>query len=280
MQQVDDVHRPARVVCRSAQVASRRARLRFSSAVSWTYLEGRATPGSDELRVGRLQDFYLAESIITRASPIKDLYSNEFILCAECVPTLAGSPAPHSTSTFGEAKLQMSTRSVYFDFDSAQLKADYRQALQEHARYLASHPSVKVQLVGYTDLIGHPEHNRTLGQRRAEAVKGALVAAGVNETQISVVSAGADPRTATPKGATTPWLNRRADIIYSCWSGRGPFGEMFTAVRPPMTRETIQGDAYSASLSTARRTDMLAMLPRAIASASDSTLWRAAPRTA
>jgi NitT/TauT family transport system substrate-binding protein len=166
----------------------------------------------NELRIGKLQDFYLAEGIIARASPIKDLYTNEFILCAECVPTLAGTPAP--PSKLGELKMQLSARSVYFDFDSAQLKAEYRQVLQDHARYLASHPSVKVQLIGYTDLLGNPEHNRTLGQRRAEAVKRALVAAGVNEKQIAAVGAGADPRIVSPKDTATPWLNRRADIIY------------------------------------------------------------------
>lgn len=166
----------------------------------------------NELRISRLQDFYLAEGIIARASSVKDLYTNEFILCAECASTLAGTPAP--PSSFGQVKMQLSNRTVYFDFDSAQLKAEHREILQSHARYLAANPRVKVQLIGYADLIGHPEHNRALGQRRAEAVKGVLIANGVNAQQISVLGVGADVRHTGPKDAAAPWLNRRADIVY------------------------------------------------------------------
>lgn len=51
--------------------------------------------------------------------------------------------------------------------------------------------------------------------------------------------------------------------------GFGPFEEMFTAIGLPLPREIVQCDSYSALIGMAKKTDMLAMLPRSLLGSPD-----------
>src|SRR5450631_4137906 len=46
---------------------------------------------------------------------------------------------------------QLQNKTIYFDFDSSEVKADYNAVIAAHARYLASNPSIRVRLEGNTD---------------------------------------------------------------------------------------------------------------------------------
>lgn len=105
-------------------------------------------------------------------------------------------------------------RSIYFDIDSAQIKAEFTAMLQAHARYLAQHPDVRLRLEGNADERGSAEHNKRLGQKRAEAVKGALVEQGTAERQIKVVSLGESKPKKTGHNETSWAENRRTDLVY------------------------------------------------------------------
>ncbi|MGI8819355.1 MAG: OmpA family protein [Chthoniobacterales bacterium] len=63
---------------------------------------------------------------------------------------------------------------IYFDFNKAEVKPDSGEALAEIGNLMKSDPALKVLIVGHTDSIGGFEMNKTLSQRRAEAVVGAL----------------------------------------------------------------------------------------------------------
>jgi peptidoglycan-associated lipoprotein len=105
-------------------------------------------------------------------------------------------------------------RSVYFDLNSADLKADYDPALRAHARYLADNPKAKVRIEGNADERGSAEHNRRLGLKRAETVRKTLVGHGAPEKQIGIKSLGeAQPKL---KGHDEEsWAeNRRSDVVY------------------------------------------------------------------
>jgi OOP family OmpA-OmpF porin len=54
------------------------------------------------------------------------------------------------------------------------------------------HPSARVQVLGYTDPSGDPALNQQLSERRAGAVKDALVSAGAASDQIEARGAGAE----------------------------------------------------------------------------------------
>jgi len=63
---------------------------------------------------------------------------------------------------------------INFDFNKAEVKPDSGEALAEIGNLMKSDPALKVLIVGHTDSIGGFEMNKTLSQRRAEAVVSAL----------------------------------------------------------------------------------------------------------
>ena len=109
----------------------------------------------------------------------------------------------------------LSKRSVYFDFDSNEVKDQYRGLLQAHARYIADHRDARVRIEGNTDERGSREYNLALGQRRAESVKRVMTVMGADGGRIETISYGEEK----PKSAghdETAWAeNRRADIRYA-----------------------------------------------------------------
>ena len=65
---------------------------------------------------------------------------------------------------------------IYFDFASDKIKPESEPVLREIADALSHNPAWKLRVEGHTDNIGGDQYNLDLSQRRAEAVKLALVA--------------------------------------------------------------------------------------------------------
>ena len=108
----------------------------------------------------------------------------------------------------------LAKRTIYFDFDSSEIKGEGTDIVAAHAKYLSTHPSVHVRLEGNTDERGSREYNIGLGERRAQAVRQALLLQGAADSQISTVSYGAE-RPVDPGHDEAAWAkNRRVDIVY------------------------------------------------------------------
>jgi peptidoglycan-associated lipoprotein len=114
----------------------------------------------------------------------------------------------------GPTAPDLQTRTIYFDFDSSEIKSDYTAAITAHAKYLVSNPSIRVRLEGNTDERGSREYNIGLGERRAQAVRQALMLQGVADSQITTVSYG-EERPAVTGHTEAAWSkDRRVDIVY------------------------------------------------------------------
>jgi peptidoglycan-associated lipoprotein len=114
----------------------------------------------------------------------------------------------------GPASADLQNRTIYFDFDSSEIKPDYTGVVAAHAKYLVGNPSIRVRLEGNTDERGSREYNIGLGERRAQAVRQALMLQGVADSQITTVSYG-EERPAVTGHAEAAWSkNRRVDIVY------------------------------------------------------------------
>jgi peptidoglycan-associated lipoprotein len=105
-------------------------------------------------------------------------------------------------------------RIIYFDFDSSEIKGEGPGVVAAHARYLAANPTVRVRLEGHTDERGSREYNIGLGERRAQAVRRALLLQGATETQLSTVSYGAERPVAAGSNEAAWAQNRRVEIVY------------------------------------------------------------------
>jgi peptidoglycan-associated lipoprotein len=108
----------------------------------------------------------------------------------------------------------LAKRTVYFDFDSSEIKGEGTDIVAAHAKYLAANPGTRVRLEGHTDERGSREYNIGLGERRAQSVRRALLLQGAADAQITTVSYG-EERPAVPGHDEAAWAkNRRVEIVY------------------------------------------------------------------
>lgn len=105
-------------------------------------------------------------------------------------------------------------RTIYFDFDSSEIRAESRDVLMAHARYLAANSSTDVVLKGHTDERGTTEYNLALGERRAQAVERYLSVNGVSRDLIETVSYGEERPAMSGSGEEAYAQNRRVEIEY------------------------------------------------------------------
>jgi peptidoglycan-associated lipoprotein len=104
---------------------------------------------------------------------------------------------------------------IYFDFDKSEIKPEFADIVTAHARNLSSHPNLKMKLEGNTDERGTREYNIGLGERRAQAVKRALMLQGVAESQLTTISFGSE-RPAVEGDDEAAWAkNRRVELVYA-----------------------------------------------------------------
>lgn len=114
----------------------------------------------------------------------------------------------------GPSAADLQTRTLYFDFDSSEIKPEYNAVIAAHARYLAANSTIRVRLEGNTDERGSREYNIGLGERRAQAVRQALMLQGVPDAQITTVSYGEERPAVTGHDEAAWSKNRRVDIVY------------------------------------------------------------------
>jgi peptidoglycan-associated lipoprotein len=125
-----------------------------------------------------------------------------------------GSGMGQDSDSAGPSGEQLKNRTIYFEFDSSEIKSEYNDLITAHAHYLAQNPTKRVRVEGNTDERGSREYNIGLGERRAQAVRRALMLQGVTEAQITTVSYG-EERPAVTGHAEEAWSrNRRANIVY------------------------------------------------------------------
>jgi len=104
---------------------------------------------------------------------------------------------------------------VFFDFNRASLTPEGARVVREAAAVFRQTGSARIDVTGYTDLSGSNEYNLALSNRRADAVKAALIAAGVPRSAVAESWRGkANPRVPTPDGTREP-QNRRVEIVIS-----------------------------------------------------------------
>jgi outer membrane protein OmpA-like peptidoglycan-associated protein len=102
-----------------------------------------------------------------------------------------------------------------FASGSATLPAGELPDLDRTAELLASRPELTARIEGHTDSVGSAALNQSLSQQRAEAVRAALVARGIDPARLTAVGIGPDrpiADNATPQGRSQ---NRRVEILLS-----------------------------------------------------------------
>lgn len=137
--------------------------------------------------------------------------------CASQVPLEQKSGASTGSSAedaaTAKSALQKVRPSVYFDFDSYEIKSQYQATVSAFANYLKSDPKARLVIEGNADERGTTEYNLSLGQKRAEAVSKAVGVLGIAANRIEAVSNGEEKPRAKGSNEKAWAENRRADLI-------------------------------------------------------------------
>src|SRR5208283_3203892 len=79
---------------------------------------------------------------------------------------------------------------AYFDYDSAEIRADGKDVLRRDAEFFKRYPTMRITIEGHCDERGSTEYNLALGDRRANAVKQYLMSLGIPGDRLNTVSYG------------------------------------------------------------------------------------------
>jgi peptidoglycan-associated lipoprotein len=102
---------------------------------------------------------------------------------------------------------------VYFAYDSSAIKSAEQSKIANVANHLKSNPSNYVEVDGHCDERGTDEYNRALGERRALAIREALIALGADGGKVTTVSFGRDKPVDLGHSEAAHAKNRRGEFI-------------------------------------------------------------------
>jgi cytochrome c oxidase subunit 2 len=123
---------------------------------------------------------------------------------AQTVPPPATTTAPTTTAPAATAPWPIK---IYFASGSKTLTTEDSARIQQAADYLKANPATAVDITGYADQTGGTAANEELAKERAQAVRGALVAAGIDEGRTNLV-----PPVSVTAGAPDDPEARRVEI--------------------------------------------------------------------
>ena len=104
-------------------------------------------------------------------------------------------------------------QTVHFAFDSAAVLTKEESKLILVSEKLNSDPSAKLLIEGHCDERGTEEYNRSLGERRALALREALSRAGIDANRIRTISYGKDKPADSGHDESAWNKNRRGEFI-------------------------------------------------------------------
>lgn len=104
-------------------------------------------------------------------------------------------------------------QNIQFEFNSSALTADSESGIQILTEFLKRNPDLKVELAGHTDNVGSESYNLKLSSDRAESVRKALIANGIDENRLTAKGYGATKPLAPNDTDEHRALNRRTEMV-------------------------------------------------------------------
>lgn len=127
----------------------------------------------------------------------------------EMMPPVTAVPAPTGAMAPEDAKYL-----VFFDFNASKIDAGGASIVDSVAAEVKKQNIKAVNIVGFTDTSGSKKYNKRLSAKRANAVRDALVARGIDANLLMVDSKGEDNLMVPTADEVREPANRRAEITF------------------------------------------------------------------
>jgi peptidoglycan-associated lipoprotein len=112
-----------------------------------------------------------------------------------------------------EDRAALASYTVHFKYDSAAVQKTEKSNLQAVASALSADANTKLLIEGNCDERGTDEYNRSLGERRALALREALAKMGVDPSRVRTISYGKDKPADTGHDEAAWAKNRRGEFV-------------------------------------------------------------------
>jgi outer membrane protein OmpA-like peptidoglycan-associated protein len=188
---------------------------------------------TDAPTTGRYQSFYSVEYSIDAKNPAAETrnlrvdqfgyvteFSGPFGMAGERGPAgpqgaqgPAGAVGPQAQAS--PAKQWSSFKDFLFDTDKSDIRATETSKVTEIAVYMKQNPSVQVGIDGFADPRGTNPHNQALSERRVNAIRDALVKAGVASDKIKTGAFGEQRLLCNEPTAACWQSDRRVEVLIS-----------------------------------------------------------------
>ncbi|HYF02590.1 MAG TPA: OmpA family protein [Patescibacteria group bacterium] len=160
------------------------------------------------------EDIYrrLKNSYVIEYKPVD--YGLHNVRLKACLPqdSLIAIASYDNTPNIGDIALL----NVFFDFNKSTITAESKNSIDNVYALLKAFPTMKIELRGHTDSqnkTGDADYNTKLSQKRAEAVKEALVKRGIAADRISAFGYGESRPVADNATEEGRALNRRTEFV-------------------------------------------------------------------
>jgi peptidoglycan-associated lipoprotein len=128
------------------------------------------------------------------------------------VAAAAPAPAPAAPVLTVDQLFARDMQSILFDYDRSEIRPSEVAKVQTAVGFLQANAALQITISGHADERGSQEYNIGLGDRRANAVRQALIERGIALTRINTVSFGEERPVCTVANENCWQQNRRAEF--------------------------------------------------------------------
>ncbi|MDQ8953241.1 OmpA family protein [Acinetobacter rudis] len=123
--------------------------------------------------------------------------------------------AVNTASAMAENITELGKAVVHINFavDQAKIESSSQAVIEQIVQLLRHDTQLKLSIEGHTDDSGKAEHNQKLSQQRAEAVRQALIAKGIEESRLRSQGFGATQPVADNTSEAGKADNRRVELV-------------------------------------------------------------------
>jgi outer membrane protein OmpA-like peptidoglycan-associated protein len=209
-----ELHHDTAAIAQPAYLAAQTARLAEAHAAAKSD-DARVAAGQaerDNIQLAaRTRDVANANLATNAALGQRDQAAEQAARLQAEVDQLKATPTPRG--------LVLTLGDVLFNTGRAELNPGAARKLDQLAQFLTDHPERRVQIDGFTDSVGTDSYNQDLSQRRADAVKSALLFRGIAASRIGSQGYGKGFPVANNSDSGGRQLNRRVEVVIGEDSG-------------------------------------------------------------